>query len=202
MISRIIGNGTYYAVLSIFLTIFECNAQMKFYDDLTLAKSLIFLLFVFHVVFFCMSSFVLLFKKIIYNSFFEISCTLSILFLFTINKFFITTPIYFFIGLLTMQLFYRMRIFLNIEAENLVSKYMNIREFLSLEKKSIKVMFYKNGFVTSICGKDIYFNNDSSLFFNKKRITFDVIKQLQVEFAKPFISFDDNEIKIAEMYSI
>jgi hypothetical protein len=91
---------------------------------------------------------------------------------------------------------------MHIEELKLETKYDDIREILNLKDDCITVKGSKNKYITSVRGKEISFDSDYSLLFKNKRIKFDIIKQLQVDFNKPFMSFDNNELKIAEMYSI
>lgn len=95
-----------------------------------------------------------------------------------------------------------MSIYRNIETLSLELKYNDIIKILNLTNEFIAIKGEFKNYTTYIRGKDISFEGDSSLFFKNKRVKFEVVRYLQVEFSKPFISFDDNELKVAEMYSI
>jgi hypothetical protein len=91
---------------------------------------------------------------------------------------------------------------MEIEKLKLESKYEDIRKVLNLTKECIGVKGDLKNYITYIRGKEISFDTEHSLMYKNKRIKFDIVKQLQIDFNKTFINFDDDELKVAEMYSI
>jgi hypothetical protein len=203
MIKNIMSNGIYWASLSIVFTTIECSKQTQLLGQNETADNLLFLAFlIYFILILGMSGLTYLLKKFVFVSNVEICCTLLVVGLVIANKYISQIPIYYFIGLTIFHFVYRLKNYMHIEEMKLETKYDDIKEILNLKDDCITVKGSKNKFITSIRGKEISFDGDYSLLFKNKRIKFDIIKQLQMDFNKPFMSFDDNELKIAEMYSI
>lgn len=200
MIKNIMSNGIYWVITSFLLTTIAYFIQtFKSDEDFSpyYALSLL-LLFVCLLTTIVLDSVMLTTRKLIYNSKIQmlLPLTLFLVILTGINIFEISVLISF------VHCIYRMSIYRNIETLSLELKYNDIIKILNLTNEFIAVKGEFKNYTTYIRGKDISFEGDSSLFFKNKRVKFEVVRYLQVEFSKPFISFDDNELKVAEMYSI
>lgn len=194
------SNGIYWVITSFLLTTIVFFIQTIKSDgdpNPYYAASLLFL-FVCFLITVVLDFFMLQTRRLIYISRSQIVLTLSILLVLfiDINSMEISILITF------IHCIYRMLIHRNIEYLELDSKYDNIIKLLNLTNQFISVKGEFKNYITYIKDKDISFDGDYSLFFKNKKVRFDVIKQLQIEFSKPFISFDAEELQVAEMYSI
>lgn len=202
MIKNIMSNGIYWASLSIVFTTIECSKQTQLFGKNETADNLLYLAFLIYFMILGMAGLIFILKKFVFVSNIEISCALLVVGLVIANTYISQIPIYYFIGVTMFHFVYRLKNYMHIEELKLETKYDDIREILNLKDDCITVKGSKNKYITSVRGKEISFDSDYSLLFKNKRIKFDIIKQLQVDFNKPFMSFDNNELKIAEMYSI
>jgi hypothetical protein len=185
----------------VFTTI-ECSKQTQLFGKNETADNLLYLAFLIYFMILGMAGLIFILKKFVFVSNIEISCALLVVGLVIANTYISQIPIYYFIGVTMFHFVYRLKNYMHIEELKLETKYDDIREILNLKDDCITVKGSKNKYITSVRGKEISFDSDYSLLFKNKRIKFDIIKQLQVDFNKPFMSFDNNELKIAEMYSI
>lgn len=200
MIKRIKSNGIYWLIASFLLAIIACGIQ-TITSDATVhpyyAISLL-LLLVCIVVRVFLDYKILKKRKLIYNSRIQILLTLPVFLIlfFNVNVIEITIIISF------IHCIYRSfnyRIIENLEIE---LKYKDIIKLLNLTDDIIAVKGEFKNYIAYVRDKDIYFYGNNSLFFKNKKVRFSVIKELQIEFSKPFILFNDDELKVAEMYSI
>lgn len=141
-------------------------------------------------------------RKFIHISKIEIVIFLALLITLFIDKCIIQVPMTFILYLSLTHYGYRIINYKKIEDLKLQLKYEDIRKVLSLENECIAVKGDIKNYTTYIRGKEISFDTEYSLLFKKKRIHFDIVRQLQIDFNKAFLSFDDDELKVAEMYSI
>jgi len=200
MIKRIKSNGIYWLIASFLLAIIACGIQTITSDETVhpyYAISLL-LLLVCIVVRVFLDYKILKKRKLIYNSRIQILLTLPVFLIlfFNVNVIEITIIISF------IHCIYRSfnyRIIENLEIE---LKYKDIIKLLNLTDDIIAVKGEFKNYIAYVRDKDIYFYGNNSLFFKNKKVRFSVIKELQIEFSKPFILFNDDELKVAEMYSI
>jgi hypothetical protein len=202
MIKRITSNGTYLTMLSFILTTITYLTQ-----SLTIGKNpdgelLMLLLVVAFVMILVLDYLVLKKRKFIHISKIEIIIFSALLITLFVNTCIEQIPTSLILYISLIHYGYRIINYKKIEDLNLQLKYEDIRKVLSLENECIAVKGDLKNYITYIRGKEISFDTEHSLMYKKKRIHFDIIKQLQIDFNKTFINFDDDELKVAEMYSI
>lgn len=202
MIKRITSNGTYLTMLSFILTTITYLTQ-----SLTIGKNpdgelLMLLLVVAFVMILVLDYLVLKKRKFIHISKIEIIIFSALLITLFVNTCIEQIPTSLILYISLIHYGYRIINYKKIEDLNLQLKYEDIRKVLSLENECIAVKGDIKNYTTYIRGQEISFDTEYSLLFKKKRIHFDIIKQLQIDFNKAFITFDDDELKVAEMYSI
>ena len=200
MIKRITSNGTYWVIASFLLTTtafltqtIKADSEPSPYYALSLL-----LLLVCTLTTVILDAAMLKVRKLMYISSIQILLTfaLFLLLFFDINIIPISMSISF------LHCLYRIFNYRIIDNLQLELKYEDILKLLNLTNEFIAVKGNFKNYITYIRGKDISFDGEYSLFFRNKKVRFDVIRQLQIEFSKPFISFDDDELRVAEMYSI
>lgn len=200
MIKRIKSNGIYWLVVSFLLATIACGIQtIKSNLTIHLYYLITLLLLLICVVIMVRTDYIMLKKrKIIYISRIQILLTLPLFLIlfFNVNIIEITIIISF------IHCIYRSFHYRIIEKLKIDLKYKGIIKLLNLTNEFIEIKGTFKNYVICVRDKDIYFNDDFSLFFKNKKVRFAIIKELEIEFNKPFLSFNDDELQVAEMYSI
>lgn len=202
MIKNIMSNGTYLTILSFILTTITYFTQAVKTVDKPDGQVLMLFLTGFFLLVLTLDIIVLKRRKFIYITKREIIIATILLTAVIINIIFIPISIYLLIIISWSHYTYRVLNYMKIEDLQLESKYEDIRKVLKLTKEYIAVKGELDNYTTYISGTEISFDTGNSLLYKNRRIKFDIIKQMQIDFNKAFINFDDDELKVAEMYSI
>jgi hypothetical protein len=189
-------------MLSFILTTITYSTQSLTIGKKPNGELLMLLLVVAFVMILVLDYLVLKKRKFIHISKIEIVIFLALLITLFVNTCIKQIPTSLILYISLIHYGYRIINYKKIEDLNLQLKYEDIRKVLSLENECIAVRGDIKNYTTYIRGKAISFDTEHSLMYKNKRIKFDIIKQLQIDFNKTFINFDDDELKVAEMYSI
>jgi len=202
MINNIMSNGTYLTILSFILTTITYFTQAVKTDTKPDGQVLMLFLAAFFLLILTLDIIVLKRRKFIYITKQEIIIATILLTAVILNIIFIPISIYLLIIISWSHYTYRILNYMKIEDLQLESKYEDIRKVLNLTKEYIAVKGELDNYTTYISGTEISFDTGNSLLYKNRRIKFYIIKQMQIDFNKAFINFDDDELKVAEMYSI
>lgn len=196
------SNGTYLTILSFILTTITYFTQAVKTDTKPDGQVLMLFLAAFFLLILTLDIIVLKRRKFIYITKQEIIIATILLTAVILNIIFIPISIYLLIIISWSHYTYRILNYMKIEDLQLESKYEDIRKVLNLTKEYIAVKGELDNYTTYISGTEISFDTGNSLLYKNRRIKFYIIKQMQIDFNKAFINFDDDELKVAEMYSI
>lgn len=196
------SNGTYLTILSFILTTITYFTQAVKTDTKPDGQVLMLFLAAFFLLILTLDIIVLKRRKFIYITKQEIIIATILLTAVILNIIFIPISIYLLIIISWSHYTYRILNYMKIEDLQLESKYEDIRKVLNLTKEYIAVKGKLDNYTTYISGTEISFDTGNSLLYKNRRIKFYIIKQMQIDFNKAFINFDDDELKVAEMYSI